>query len=52
MSIIFILIGVSLLLALGFLAAFLWSVRSGQYEDDETPSMRILFDNENQNHKS
>jgi cbb3-type cytochrome oxidase maturation protein len=40
----FILIGTSLLLALGFLAAFIWSVKSGQLDDDYTPSVRILFD--------
>jgi cbb3-type cytochrome oxidase maturation protein len=45
MSAIFILIGASLLVALGFLAAFIWSVKSGQYEDDYTPSVRMLFDN-------
>jgi cbb3-type cytochrome oxidase maturation protein len=28
-----------------FLGAFIWSVKSGQYEDDYTPSIRILFDN-------
>ena len=44
MTVIFILIGISLLVALGFLAAFLWAVRSGQYEDDYTPSVRILFE--------
>ena len=27
------------------LAAFIWSVGNGQYEDDYTPSVRILFDN-------
>jgi cbb3-type cytochrome oxidase maturation protein len=30
----------------GFLAAFLWSVSNGQYDDDYTPSVRMLFDNE------
>lgn len=45
MSAIFIMIGASLLLAIGFLIAFIWSVRSKQYEDDYTPSVRILFDN-------
>lgn len=40
------LILLSLLVALGFLAAFWWAVRSGQYEDDYTPSVRILFDDE------
>lgn len=40
------LIGISLLVAVGFLIAFLWSVKSGQYTDTYTPSIRILFDNE------
>lgn len=44
MEIIFVLIVISLLVAVGFLAAFLWAVRSGQYEDDYTPSMRMLLD--------
>jgi cbb3-type cytochrome oxidase maturation protein len=46
MSVLFFLIGASLLLAVGFLAAFILSVRSGQYDDDYTPSVRILFDNQ------
>lgn len=44
MSALFILIGFSLLAALGFLGAFVWSVRDGQFDDDYTPSVRILFD--------
>lgn len=44
MSVMFVLIGFSLLVALGFLIAFLWSVKKGQYDDDYTPSVRILFD--------
>ncbi|MGZ3882934.1 MAG: cbb3-type cytochrome oxidase assembly protein CcoS [Bacteroidia bacterium] len=44
MSVIFILISASLLIALGFLVAFIWSVKNGQYDDDYTPSVRILFD--------
>ena len=48
MNIIFLLIGVSLVMALGFLAAFIWTVKSGQMEDDYTPSVRILFDDENE----
>jgi cbb3-type cytochrome oxidase maturation protein len=38
------LIGISLIVALGFLFAFLWAVKSGQYKDTYTPSVRILFD--------
>ena len=44
MSVIFILIGCSLLLASSFLIAFLWANKSGQFEDDYTPSVRILFE--------
>lgn len=45
MSALFILIGVSLMVAGSFLVAFLWSVGNGQYEDDYTPSVRMLFEN-------
>jgi cbb3-type cytochrome oxidase maturation protein len=41
-----VLLGFSMLVAGGFLAAFLWAVRSGQYTDRHTPSMRILFDDD------
>ena len=46
MNIFYLLIGVSLFAALIFLAAFIWAVRSGQFDDNETPSRRILFDDE------
>lgn len=46
MSVIVILIGFSIIVAAGFLVAFLWAVKSGQYDDDISPSVRILFDNE------
>ena len=46
MNILFLLIGVSFLAALIFLALFLWAVKSGQYDDTYTPSVRILFDDE------
>jgi cbb3-type cytochrome oxidase maturation protein len=45
-NVIFVLIAVSLLVAVGFLATFIWTIRSGQYDDDYTPSVRILFDDE------
>jgi cbb3-type cytochrome oxidase maturation protein len=44
MSVILILIAFSLLIAGSFLIGFLWSVKTGQYDDDVTPSVRILFD--------
>lgn len=49
MAVIAILIGCSFVIAVGFLAAFLWAVRSGQYEDNYTPSVRILFDEQKNN---
>jgi len=42
MSVIIILILASLTVALLFLAGFIWAVRSGQYEDTLTPSLRVL----------
>ena len=44
MSALIVLIGVSIAVAAGFLVAFLWSTKSGQYDDDYTPSVRMLFD--------
>ncbi|TAF79675.1 MAG: cbb3-type cytochrome oxidase assembly protein CcoS [Runella slithyformis] len=44
MYVIFFMIGVSLFMALGFLGAFLWAMRSGQNDDLHTPSIRILID--------
>jgi len=46
MEALYVLIGISLLVALGFLAGFFWAVRSKQYDDDFTPSVRMLFDDE------
>ncbi len=45
MSVLIILIAVSIVVAAGFLLAFIWSVKNGQYDDDYTPSVRMLFDN-------
>src|SRR5688572_28586625 len=44
MSVILILILASLLMATVFLVGFIWSVRSGQYDDTTTPSMRVLME--------
>ncbi len=44
MSAIVILISASLFVAICFLIAFLWAVKSGQYDDRYTPSLRILTD--------
>ena len=52
MSVVVVLIGFSIVVAVGFLIAFLWAVRSGQYDDDVSPSIRILFDNEDEEEAS
>ena len=44
MSVLILLIGFSILIAGGFLLAFIWSVKKGQYDDDYTPSVRMLYD--------
>ncbi len=44
MSVVYILVFVAIAMAGGFLVAFIWSVKNGQYEDTYTPSVRILFD--------
>jgi cbb3-type cytochrome oxidase maturation protein len=44
MVVIYILLGISVLVASIFLLAFLWNLRSGQYEDDYTPAIRVLFE--------
>lgn len=44
MNIIIGLIFISLLLALSFLAAFIWSMKSGQFDDPYGSSVRLLFD--------
>lgn len=44
MSVIILLMGASLTVAIIFVIAFLWAIRTDQYEDTFTPSMRILND--------
>lgn len=46
MSVIYLLITVSIFVAIGFFIAFIIAVKSGQYDDDYTPSVRMLFDDE------
>jgi len=46
MGIIYLMLIVSLVIALFFLLSFFWATKTGQYDDDYTPSVRILFDDE------
>ncbi len=49
MNVLILLIGFSILIAGVFLAAFVWSVKKGQYDDDYSPSVRMLFDDKPKN---
>jgi len=46
MSVIYVLLTISIIVAIGFFTAFIISVRSGQYDDSYTPSVRMLFEDE------
>jgi len=50
--VIVLLIGISLVVALGFLIAFIIAVKKGQYKDTHTPAIRVLFDNETEKEKN
>jgi cbb3-type cytochrome oxidase maturation protein len=46
MSVVYLLITISIVVAISFFIAFILAVKSGQYDDDYTPSVRMLFDDE------
>ncbi|NKI25302.1 cbb3-type cytochrome oxidase assembly protein CcoS [Arenibacter sp. 6A1] len=46
MSAIYLLLTLSIIVAIVFFAAFLLSVKNGQYDDSYTPSVRMLFEDE------
>ncbi|MEN8965538.1 MAG: cbb3-type cytochrome oxidase assembly protein CcoS [Polaribacter sp.] len=46
MSVIYLLLTLSILVAIVFFIAFIYSVKRGQYDDSYTPSVRMLFDDE------
>ncbi len=44
MSVLYVVVPIALLLAAAGVAAFAWAARSGQFDDAETPAVRILDD--------
>jgi len=46
MSVIILLIIFSVIVSTAFLVAFIWAVRSGQFDDTKSPSVRMLFDDD------
>ncbi|EPZ50972.1 cytochrome oxidase maturation protein, cbb3-type [Bacteriovorax sp. BAL6_X] len=47
MEVIIVLLPIAIFLAVGFLLIFIWATKSGQYDDLDTPSIRVLFEEEN-----
>jgi cbb3-type cytochrome oxidase maturation protein len=52
MNIIILLILISLTIAIVFLLIFYWSMKSGQYDDTYTPSVRMLFEDKKKERKT
>jgi cbb3-type cytochrome oxidase maturation protein len=46
MSVIYILLAISIAVAIVFFVAFIFAVKNGQYDDSYTPSVRMLFEDE------
>ena len=46
MNVLYVLVPLALALALGGVAAFRWAVRDGQFDDVDTPALRVLLDDE------
>ncbi|WP_456438480.1 cbb3-type cytochrome oxidase assembly protein CcoS [Psychroserpens sp.] len=46
MSVIYMLLIISIIIAVGFFVAFLFAVKNGQFDDSYTPSVRMLFEDE------
>lgn len=46
MSVLFVIFPIALILGGGFVVAFTWAVRNGQLDDLQTPSIRILFEDD------
>lgn len=52
MTIIILLISISLAIGVIFLFVFFWNIRSGQYDDTYTPSVRMLFEDRQKKERS
>jgi cbb3-type cytochrome oxidase maturation protein len=52
MNIVILLLPLALLLATGFVVAFVWGIRHGQYDDVETPAHRMLIDTDENESRS
>ena len=46
MTVVYVLLPLALLLAVGFVGMFVWATRDGQFDDVRTPQLRVLFDDD------
>lgn len=46
MTVVYVLLPLAVLLAIGFVAMFIWATRDGQFDDVRTPQLRVLFDDD------
>ncbi|MEN3322736.1 cbb3-type cytochrome oxidase assembly protein CcoS [Mariniflexile soesokkakense] len=46
MSVIYVLLTISIIVAICFFAAFIIALKKGQFDDSYTPSVRMLFEDE------
>ncbi len=51
MEVIIVLVILAILIAGGFLVAFFWATKDGQFDDTFSPSVRILMDNDRDENK-
>jgi len=51
MSVLYVLVPVAAVVLVGAIAGFVWAARRGQFDDLETPAMRVLGDDEAPPHK-
>ncbi len=46
MIVVYVLLPLAVLIALGFVAMFIWATKDGQFDDVRTPQLRVLFDDD------
>ena len=46
MAVIYLLLPLALLITVTFLILFVWATRDGQFDDVQTPQIRVMFDDD------
>lgn len=48
MTLVFVILPITFAIAAGFVAAFVWATRRGQFDDLTTPAMRVIFSDDDE----